>query len=175
MAYRAALVCAVFSCAAFAGTIGPGANPSADPTFEEGIVYSVGTTTAGDVVICEPSVVSCSTGTPTSDWSDVLVFYNSDIGPFVADSSADANSVYVFSGDDTGGTFGGLANFLANYNGLSDNATSVTENPAGLTDYSGAYFVDSPDSAVPEPGTFSLMFIGGGAMLVRVRRSRRSN
>ena len=133
----------------------PGIGTPVDPTFDEGIVYSLGSTvTAGDVVICEAGTV-CNDSTP-SNWSDVLVFYSSAIGPYIADSSGDADSATVFSDSN-----GSLATFLANYNGLSDNHVTITENPNGLTDYSGTYFINSPEgTAVPEPGSFMLMGSG---------------
>jgi hypothetical protein len=135
----------------------PGIGATADPTFDEGIAYSLGfTVTAGDVVICEAGT-PCDDSTP-ANWSDVLVFYNSATGPFAADSSGDADSVYVFSDDN-----GTLALFLANYNGLSNNHVTITENPNGLTNYSEEYLVNSPEgTTVPEPGSF--MLLGSGLL-----------
>ena len=64
---------------AFAGTMVsglPGDGNVLDPTYYPGIVYSLGSiTTAGDVIICNPTAPTCSTSIPTSDWTDVLVFY----------------------------------------------------------------------------------------------------
>jgi len=84
----------------------------------------------------------------------------------------------VFSDDDSSGTFGGLANFLANYGGaLSSNDQAVLENPNGPTIY-GNYLINSPEgsSGVPEPGGFLLPgpILAGLAGLVRYRSFTKS-
>ena len=155
----------------------PGSGLSGDPTVDEGVVYDVALTTAGDVILCESTAPSCDTTISTSEWSDVLVFFNSSTGPFVADDTNDANQYYVFSDDDTGGTYGGLANFLANYNGLSANATAIYENPTGPTDYSG-FEINSPETApVPEPNSSIFLALALGLMSIwlRSKASRRRN
>ena len=150
----------------------------AGPIFNEGVAYDLRVvesnpglvTTAGDIVLCEPTVVSCSVSTPTSQWSDVLVFYNPTAGPFTPDSTLDANSAYVFSNDDTGGPFGGLANFLTTYVSLSANASAISENPSGPTIYADFYTINSSD--VPEPASWGLMMSGLGALAGMLRRRR---
>lgn len=130
-----------------------GSGGTSDPTFDEGIAYSnFGTVTAGDVILCE-TASPCSL-TSTSNWSDVLVFYNPTKGAFVADSSFDATTAYVFSDDSTG--LSSLSTFLGSYNGLSSNAVVILENPTGLTLYGTTYAINSPE-AVPEPGSLMLM------------------
>jgi len=148
---------------ALADTVTPGSGVTADPTYDEGIVYATGLTTAGDVVICE-SASPCSASDP-STWSDVLVFYNSANGAFVADSSGDANSAYVFSDDN-----GSLSTFLSNYNGLSGNHVVITENPTGLTNYANVYFINSPESTTPEPSSLALLASGLVGITGLVRR-----
>jgi hypothetical protein len=139
-------------------------------TFDEGIVYDLGRiTTAGDVVICETA--SPCDDTNTSNWSDVLVFYNSANTPFVADSTQDANAAVVFS-DSLTGTYS-LANFLANYGGvLSSNHVLIVENPTGPTTYGGGYVINSAETtATPEPG--SLLLLGSGLLgLAGFRRKK---
>jgi len=127
---------------------------SGDPlTFNEDTEYTLSPPflIAGDVVICEvPS--PCSLSMPTT-WSDVLVFYNSDKGPYVPDATEDANRAFVFSDDS-----GSLATFLANSTGLSSNHFAIAENPTGLTSYS-EFLINSPET-VPEPGTVTLLGAG---------------
>lgn len=129
----------------------------ADPiVFTEGVVEILsGTTTAGDIVACDFGI-TCDNTTPTSQWSDVLVFYNPENGPFVSDSSQDATDAYIYSNDTD------LATFLANYNtgingqdGLSSNVVFFNEDATGqcCTGLIG-YSFNSPNtepSAVPEP------------------------
>lgn len=133
-----------------------GSGGTSDPTFDEGIAYSnFGTVTAGDVILCETG--STCSATSTSNWSDVLVFYNSTTGPYVADSSFDANTAFVFS-DDGASVLSSLSTFLLRSNGaLSSNVQLIQENPTGPTSYlNGTYYVNSPE-AVPEPGSLMLM------------------
>ena len=88
---------------AFGSTLGiglPGSGTNVDPAYDEGIFYTVRAGTfAGDVILCESTALTCTAGTPTSEWSDVLVFFNSAKGPLVPDVRQDANSAYVFSDD----------------------------------------------------------------------------
>src|SRR3974377_1665690 len=100
---------------------------------------------AGDVVIWE-AASPCSASMP-STWSDVLVFYNSDKGPYVPDATVDANTAFVFSDD-----HGSLATFLANSSGLSSNTVVIVENPTGLTSYLGEYLIKSTETE-QEQGT----------------------
>jgi len=151
----------------------------ANVILDEGVVYDFRiinnnpsiAVTAGDLVLCESTVLSCSVSTPTSQWSDVVVFYSATKGPFTTDTTFDANTAYVFSDDDSNGSFGGLANFLANYGSLSANASFLSENPTGPTVYASAYTINS--SEVPEPTSYALILSGFGA-LAAIRWRRRS-
>lgn len=138
---------------------GAGSGVAADPALSEGVVNTgFGTVNAGDVVVCDFGA-PCSMTDPTT-WSDVLVFYNPAIGPFIADFSGDATDAAIFSDDDTG--FYSLANFLANYNGLSLNAVSTVEDASGNVIY-GSYTFNSPETTpAPEPGT--LLLLGSGLL-----------
>ena len=87
--------------------------PAFGQIYDEGQTYSVGSGTfAGDYVICEQA--SPCSFTDSTTWSDVLVYYSSSKGPFLSDSTSDANTVAVFSDDESG--YFSLSNFLANYN-----------------------------------------------------------
>ena len=152
------LACMIVPAAALADTA---------TTFNEGVTYNLlSTVTAGDVVICE-SGVACTSSTPTSQWSDVLVFFNFTKGAFVPDSSFDANTAFVFSDSTTA-----LGYFLANYTGLSSNAQFINENPTGLTSYAdGGYLINSPETtATPEPGSLILLASGLLGMAGFLRR-----
>jgi hypothetical protein len=139
----------------------------ADTAFSEGVVNTgFGTVFAGDVVVCDFGA-PCSM-TDTSTWSDVLVFYNPTIGPFVADASNDATAADIFSADDTG--FFSLANFLANFNGLSSNAVTTAEDANGNVNYVGYTFSSPETTPTPEPGTLLLLgsgLLGFGGLLRR--------
>lgn len=138
-----------------------GGGGSSDPTFPEGVAEALGgTVTAGDVVVC--AVASPCSLTDTSTWSDVVDFYNPTNGPFVADTNVDATYVEAFSNEVSGS--GSLAYFLANYVGPFPPAVVpvgnfVVENSDGSITY-GAYSFYLPQ-ATPEPGTLSLLLIGG--------------
>jgi len=174
-----ALAWMLIPAAALADSVSPGFGGSGvDPTFNEGVAYNllttappVGIVTAGDVVICE-ATVSCSSSTPQSQWSDVLVFYSSASTPFnIADVSLDANTAMVFSDGLSGAD--SLATFLATTGGLvSSNATFWTENPTGLTSIGGVYFINSPETvATPEPG--SLLLLGSGLLGIALKLRRK--
>jgi hypothetical protein len=131
----------------------------ADTALSEGVVNSgFGTVNAGDVIVCDFGA-SCSL-TDSSTWSDVLVFYNPAKGPFVADASGDATVASIFSGDDTG--YFSLANFLANFNGLSSNAITTVEDVNGNVNYFGYTFSSPETTPTPEPGT--LLLLGSGLL-----------
>src|ERR1700722_13257026 len=69
------------------GAWAPGSGTIGDPTYDEGIVYTVGGGTfAGDVILCESTSLTCNASTPTSEWSDVLVFFNSVKGPYLPEA-----------------------------------------------------------------------------------------
>lgn len=169
------LACVLVPAAAFADSL-PGDGATTDPLLNEGVVYTLATlglagpVRAGDVVICESGVV-CNASTPTSQWSDVLVFYNATNGAYIADTTLDTNTAQIFSGDD-----GSLGAFLSQYNGLSSNATFWSENPTGLTlvGTGGFYQVNSPEvTPVPEPGSGSLLLLGSGGLFGLALKLRR--
>jgi hypothetical protein len=137
---------------------------SASPVFAdsaEGVAIPLATAVVGgNVVVCEQAS-PCSLTNPTT-WSDVIDFYNPAKGPFVPDTAQDATFVEVFS-DGVGGQ-GSLANFLANYQGTLPPAVVppgnfVVEGSDGTIKYA-SYVFGSPE-AVPEPGTLSLLLVGG--------------
>jgi len=147
--------------------------PAFGDAYNEGVVYTLGSSNvvAGDIVICEQAS-PCSYTDP-STWSDVLVYYNSSVGPFTPDTSADANSVVVFS-DGLSGYYS-LANFVANSLGIASvpNGTTEVENTNGITDYSlNGVVIGQVNSAepTPEPGMLSLMGIGLAFLGMRLFR-----
>ena len=129
-------------------------NGGGDPQIFEGIVNTgFGLVESGDVVICEFGASCVYSLTNTSGWSDVLVFYDTQHGPFSSDVYGTADSAVMFSDDGTG--FYSLANFLANTQGLSSNGlVGATEDAAGNWVY-GGYYGNSPE--VPEPSSIALL------------------
>lgn len=158
----------------------PGSGISSDPFLSVGTVESLlSTIYAGDVVVCDFGV-KCNGSTPTSEWSDVLVFYNSSKGPYVTDGAKDANTAYIFSE----GT--GLATFLNQYDtgrrgrkGLSSDVVFLNEDASGEVKFGSYEFVGSVnlinvnsnfrlDTFVPEPSALiPLTLLLGGLVLRR--------
>ena len=149
----------------------PGGGITTDPLLTVGTVNSLLTTVyAGDVVVCDFGV-SCNGSTPKSDWSYVLVFYNSIKGPEFTDARKDANSAYVFSEDSD------LTTFLSGYDngkhgdkGLSSDVVFLNEDASGGVKFANYEFgslgdpispkgnLSSYDAVVPEPST--VVFLG---------------
>lgn len=148
------------------GGIQPGVGITLESLLTAGTSESLFTkVNAGDVVLCEFGVV-CNSSTPTSDWSDVLVFFNSATGPYVTDAARDANTARIFSSDvDLNAFIEKYDNHKAGHKGLSSDVVFLNEDGSGKTKY-GLYDLSGlsdpitltnaltlDGAAVPEPDT----------------------
>jgi hypothetical protein len=169
------VIASLLPVAAVADIVPAGSGSTADPLFTEGVVENgFGTVFAGDVIVCDFGA-TCNDSASISSWSDLLVFYKLENGPYVTDASGDANRAYIFSKDVD------LSTFLANYNtdergrnGLSANHSFINEDVNGLVNF-GAYQFNSPDGAVPEPRYvfMPLLFLLGTLCISRYRFARK--
>lgn len=118
---------------------------------------------AGDVVFCDFGVI-CNSSTSTSDWSDVLVFYNSAKGPYVTDVAKDANTAGLFSSTDLNAFIERYDNHKLGHKGLSSDVVFLNEDASGNIKYGPYDFGGLADHitltntlldgvVVPEPDT----------------------
>jgi len=176
--WAVASVLCVAPVVALAGVI-PGIGGSSDLFIPDATpTTGFGTVTAGDVIIC--GFGETCTGTSTTDWSAVLVFYNPTNGPYVTDSSGDATFALVFGTLDASPY--NVTDFEANYDtgaggadGLSSNYQIIAESDTlGDWNYAAGGYTGLSPQTVPEPTSFALLgTVLAGLCVARRKFARR--